>query len=111
MKIKTIRLSGNPVDPEISDKKDSEWKDGFDKICEKHGKNSPETGKALDELELQLSEKYNDLTVVDTEFPKTKEAWVDIMSKYGNIIVTTAAESNEHIEEGDLLFIVNDMMF
>ena len=111
MIIKTIRLSGNPVDPEISDKKDNEWKEGFDAIIEKHGKHGPETAEALDKFESELLDKYNDLTVIDTEMPKTKKAWTELMSKYGNIIVTTAAESNSHIKEGDIMFVVNDMVF
>ena len=111
MNVKTFRLSGNPVDPELSDKKDAEWKESYDRIIEEHGKASPETTAALDALDAELLEKYNDLTVIDTELPTTSEEWVNVLSRYGNIIVTTATETNDHAKSGDLLFVVNDMIF
>ena len=110
MKIKAIRASGNPVDPEKMEARDAEWKEGFDEIVEKHGKYSPETNKALDEFESKLNSKYNDLTVVEIDLPKTGKAWKKLMSKYGNIMLTTCVESNEHAKSGDLLFVVYDLI-
>lgn len=105
MKIRVIRASGNPVDPEQAKKYQDEWKEGFDKLTEKHGKFGPEIQAALDEYEKKLELDYKDLTIANWEFPKSKKAWIDKLSEYGNILVTT------NIENGELIFVVQDMPF
>lgn len=111
MKIKMIRLSGNPVDPEKQREYEDAWKAGFDEIIEKHGKYGSETSEGLDKLEKSLKDEYNDLTVIEVPMPKSKKAWKELLSLYGNVIVTTAAETNHHIKEGDIMFVINDMVF
>ena len=111
MKVKILRVSGNPVDPELNEQKEKQFKDGFDAIVERHGKAGPDTNRALEELDAELLEEYNDLTVATVEMPKTKKAWVELLSKYGNIMVTTCIEDGEHAKSGDLLLVINDMPF
>lgn len=111
MKIKLIRASGNPVDPAQAEAYKVEWGNGFDDLCEKHGKFGPEINKALDEFEIELRDKYNDLTVIDIPFPKSKRAWIDVLSNYGNIMVTSCIEDSRHLRSGELLFVINDQEF
>lgn len=111
MKVKMFRMSGNPVDPVKAKQREDDWKSGFDTIIEKHGKHGPETNKELDELEASLLKKYNDLTLIDVELPRTGKAWKELLSTYGNVMATTAVEDNEHAKSGDILLVVNDMPF
>ncbi len=111
MKVKILRVSGNPVDPEKNEEKEAAFKSGFDAIVEMHGKAGPDTNKALEELDAELLEEYNDLTVETVDMPKTKKAWVELMSKYGSVMVTSCIEDGEHAKSGDLLLVINDMPF
>ena len=111
MKVKMIRASGNPVDPQKADEYANEWKTGFDELTEKYGKYGPEINEALDVFEKDLQFRYNDLTVLDVVLPKTKKAWVELMSEYGNVMVTTCIEDGKFAKSGDLLLIINDMVF
>lgn len=111
MKVKIIRASGNPVDPEKAAAYDEDWRKGFDAICEEHGKYGEATHKALDALEERLKSEYNDLTVLETIMPKTKKGWKELLESYGNVMVTSCIEDGEHAKTGDLLLVVNDTMF
>lgn len=103
MKVRVCRASGQPVDPDKAAAYQKEWQDGFDAAVEKYGKYGPETSKVLDELDKELQEKYNDLTIVEMELPKSGKAWKELLSDYGAIVVGTSLETDE------LVFIVNDM--
>jgi predicted nuclease with TOPRIM domain len=111
MKIKMIRASGNPVSPEKADEKQKAWEEGFDALTKKHGKYGEEINKALDGLERELENKYNDLSVIDVELPKSAKAWKELASEYGNIMITTSIEDNKYVKSGDIIFVVNDMPF
>lgn len=110
MKVKMIRMSGNPVDPEIFEQKNSLWQSTFDELIEKHGKHGPEIEKALSSFETELHAKYNDLTVEQVEVPRTLKDWKAFHDRYGNVMFTTVMESNEHAKKGDLLLVIMDMM-
>jgi len=111
MKLNIIRASGNPVDPEMEAEHKAAWQEGFDKLTEEHGKHGPAINDALDEFERFLSNKYNHLTVDQVKFPRSKKAWLELCMKYGNVMITTAVEDNEHMKSGDLLLVINDQMF
>ena len=105
MKIKVFRTSGNPVNPKDAKSYQEEWQNGFDKIWEDDTKRMEEKQKLIDDFENELKNKYNDLTVVEWKLPKTGKAWKDLLSDYGNIMVTTNVENEE------LLLVINDMPF
>jgi hypothetical protein len=105
MKVKMFRLSGNPVRPEQAEAFRQEWQSGFDEISERLGRYGEATNKALDDLEAFLHQKYNDLTIIDQEMPKTKKDWVALLSDYGNVMVST------HVETGELVLVVADTPF
>ena len=105
MKIRTARASGNPVDPEVAEKFMQERRDGYDKLFDEHGKHGPAISKALDEFDKELEVKYNDLTVIKMELPKSRKAWKEIIDKYGAIVVTGNAQ-----DEREILFMVHDMI-
>lgn len=111
MKVKIIRASGNPVRQEKADEYRDAWQKGFDSIVEEKGKFGPETSEALDALDRKLSEEYKDLTVETVELPKTGKAWKQLLNEYGAVMVATSMEDGEHSKSGDLLLVVNDMMF
>lgn len=111
MRVKIIRASGNPVDQEKRDQKDAEFKLWFDKICDKYGKYGEQTSKMLERLDNYQLRKYNDLSVGEVIMPKNSKQWKSLTSEYGNIMVTTAIEANEHVKSGDVIFVINDMMF
>lgn len=102
MKLKIIRQSGQPISPEKADEFQKEWEFGFDNILKKHGKLGDETPTLLNELEKNLQERYNDLTVVDFKLPKSQKAWIEELSKYGNIMLTT------NLDTGDLVAVILD---
>lgn len=105
MKVKVFRTSGNPVNPEKAAEYQEEWKSGFDNIWEDESKRVDEKQMLLDSFEKSLRDKYNDLTVETWSLPKTGKAWKDIMSDYGNVMLTT------NVENGELLLVINDMPF
>ena len=111
MKIKTFRTSGNPVRPEDAKAYQEEWQKEIDVIFETLGKHGEKVSKAIDDLETKLKNKYNDLTIVELDLPTSAKAWKSLISDYGNIMLTTAVEENEHAKSGDLLFVINDMPF
>ncbi len=106
-----FRTSGTPVDPVKAQAYQDEFRDGFDALREELGQFGPEFDKQLNAMEAKLLSKYNDQTVMDIDFPKTKKAWRDIVTNYGNITITTCAESNHLAKEGDILFVIDDMAF
>lgn len=105
MKVQVIRMSGNPVEPKEADAYQKEWQEGFDRLTEEHGKFGPEISKALEEFEKELQDKYNDLSIVEWELPKTGKAWIEKLNEYGSIIVST------NVETGKLTLVVHDMPF
>jgi predicted metalloenzyme YecM len=102
MKVQVIRMSGNPIEHEQADAYKLDWQNGFDAICEKHGKFGDEVEKELTALEKELKDKYNDLTIVEWELPKTGKAWIEKLSEYGNIMVTT------NMETGKVILVIHD---
>ncbi len=111
MQIKIIRASGNPVDEAKRNEKEAEFKMWFDKICDKYGKYGETTIKMMDRLDAYQLRKYNDLSVDEVTMPENNKEWKELMEKYGNIMVTSAVEANEFVEAGDVIFVINDMMF
>lgn len=105
MKIKVVRASGQPVDPKKADEYTKAWQEGFDRAVDKFGKFGPEVNDQLDQLEKDLHEQFNDLSIVEWEFPKSKKAWLEKLNEYGQVMVTT------NVETGELLFVVLDQQF
>ncbi len=66
---------------------------------------SQEIQEALYDLEKKLEVDYRDLTIVKWDLPKSGKAWVEKLSEYGNVLVTT------NVENGELILVVNDMPF
>ena len=105
MKVKVIRTSGNPVSTEEAANYQEEWRKEFDKIWNDDTKPAEERSKLIDELEVRLKEKYDDLTVVTWDLPNSGKKWTEVLSEYGNVLVTTNAAT------GELLLVVHDMPF
>ena len=106
-----IRASGNPVSVEQRDAKEAEFKEVYDGLIRDLGKFGPEIQAALEDLDRHLEKKYNDLTVKKVQLPKTKKAWIELMNEYGNIMITTCVEGNEFASSGDLLLVINDIVY
>lgn len=105
MKVKVIRMSGNPVETKRAEEFRKEWVENSDALMEKHGKFGPDIIKALDQLEKDLNDKYSDLSIVQWELPKSGKQWIEKLSEYGNIMVSS------HLETGELVLVVHDMVF
>ncbi len=100
-KIKTMRISGHPIELEDIKAYNEEWKTLFDKAMDKCKVKDSEVPdmlrlqKLLAKLEGVLGRKYDRVT--EWDFLKTKKAWEVRMEEFGNIMVTKAADTGEMI--------------
>lgn len=99
-KIKMFRSSGLPVETEKLEDYKQEWKDTFDALNKKHGKDMLSLQEELAVVERELNDKYK--TVIEVDFVKTKKAWESLLDEYGNVIVS------RHRDTGELLYIIFD---
>lgn len=93
--MKAMRYSGRPVNPEMLQKFDEEWKQGFDSASELHKTDMLSLQKSLAELESHLLKKYS--VVEDWEFIKTKKMAMEKIKEHGCPIMM--AQSSENPEE------------
>lgn len=100
LKVKTFRQSGLPVDLDQFDAFDKEWKDGYDAIMEKFGRDMQKIHEHTEMLQEQLNAKYD--TVTEWDFMADSHDLLRAVEKYGPIITAT------HKETGELLYIIAD---
>ncbi len=93
MKIKIFRFSGYPVNPDNKQKLLVERRHAWDRIKEKCGKDMLRMQKLGDRVERYLGKQYP--TVEDIEFANTVDKVKEMYEEYGNIMMTTNAETGE----------------
>jgi hypothetical protein len=102
-KVKTMRLSGMPVNMKDFLEFNEKWKLTFDKVIEKHGQDMQKVHKILEKYDKLLRAKYKN--VVDWEEIKSRKKWSEKLDEYGPILV--AKEQGT----GDLLYVIADQNF
>lgn len=100
MSIQVIRRSGLPIDVEKLSEFKEEFRTEFDTLNKKHGKDMLSLQQDVAKLEDRLNIKYT--TIGNFDFPKSQKKTLELLSKYGNILLTT------HAETGKLVFVIED---
>ncbi|MEZ0209251.1 MAG: hypothetical protein ACAH17_03700 [Candidatus Paceibacterota bacterium] len=80
MKLRTFRMSGDPVALENREKFQEEFKIVYDKCAERAGLDMLRLNRLVRYCERQLVKKWN--AEVLTELPKTAKAWEKVIAQY-----------------------------
>jgi Skp family chaperone for outer membrane proteins len=102
MKLRVVRFSGMPVQPEALDAFNTEFKQEYDKLQEVHGNDMLEMHKGIQAMEAELQKKYSN--IVAEKLPASKKAWLELLGKFDAPVML--ARSSENTKE--LILVIMD---
>ena len=102
MKLRLVRMSGKPVSMENLAAYTAEFKEKYDLILEKHGKDMLSVHQEVLKLDEELSNKWRKIEV--ESLPKSGKGWHELLEKVGAPIML--AKSSENVEE--LVLVIMD---
>ena len=98
--IRTVRMSGLPVNSGHIQKYEEEWKEEFDRLHKEHGKDMLSLQEALVGLEARLKKKYD--VEASWDFIKSQKEMKGRIEEYGPIATVVDKET------GKLTYIIID---
>lgn len=100
-KVKVIRQSGNAVDIKANEEYTKEFQARYDKLGEECGMDMQKLHTKLEELDEELSSKYE--VIAQWDLPTSKIQWKKLIEEYGSFMVST------HVHTGEVLICILDI--
>lgn len=102
MKLRLARMSGKPVSQENLEAYTMEFKQRYDEILEKHGKDMLTVHQEVMKLDEELTGKWRQIEV--EQLPKSAKGWRELITKFEAPIML--ALSSENVDE--LVLVIMD---
>lgn len=103
-RLRIVRMSGVPVDPESLKAYNTEFKQEYDKIAEECAQDMLKFHEQLQALDEVLAKKYSN--ILTEEVPKSNKAWHALIGKYEAPVMI--AQSSENPKE--LVLVIMDRL-